>query len=242
MANLHPCPNLQPHLDWAHLSRSNPPAHLIGCIESSGICRFHKSAGIRVFPCVVSAIGRPAITSAVGTHSRFTSQTQSYAQSQIVARETFAWEPWVKRVAGSAPSRELCDKVQGPLPGEGAAPTQWPVKGLLEMACLRKQDQKPGYCTYGGCTSSRSGRCVSRSDHAPDYAAKSCPEPRVPEGTAALNQKRTSAYDGTKCNWNAKGTLANCPKSTRSSFFCVELFPKNRRVPMANSTIRKVEV
>jgi hypothetical protein len=49
-----------------------------------------KSAGIRVFLCMYSAMGKTSDHTAVGTHSRFTSQDQSYAQSQIVASETFA--------------------------------------------------------------------------------------------------------------------------------------------------------
>jgi hypothetical protein len=147
-----------------------------------------------------------------------------------------------KRVAGSAPSRELCDKVQGPLPGEGAALAQWPVKGLLEWLACESNARYPGTAPTVGASLPGLGD-VSLGPSTPQTMLQNhVPEPCVSEGTAALNQKRTSTYDGKKSNWNAKGVIANCPKSTRSPLFCVELFPKNKRDYLANSTIRKAEV
>jgi hypothetical protein len=75
-----------------HLSRFNSPAHSIPCIESSGIRQFHEIRWDPRIPVYLAAIGKPSDYTAAGTHSRFTSQDRSYAQSQTVARETFAWD------------------------------------------------------------------------------------------------------------------------------------------------------
>jgi hypothetical protein len=42
------------------------------------------------------------------------------------------------------PVCELCDKVQGPLPGEGAALARWPVKGLLKWLACESKTRNPG--------------------------------------------------------------------------------------------------
>jgi hypothetical protein len=70
---LHPCPYLQLIFDQALLSRSNPPAHLIRCIESSEIRRFHEIRRDPRIPVYFAAIGKTSDCTVFGTHSRFTS-------------------------------------------------------------------------------------------------------------------------------------------------------------------------
>jgi hypothetical protein len=91
--------DLQPNFDQTLFSRSNLPAHLILCHESSGISRFLKIRRDPRIPLYYLRHRKTSDHTAVGTHSRLISQLRSYAQSQIVASETFAGGLGGKRTA-----------------------------------------------------------------------------------------------------------------------------------------------
>jgi hypothetical protein len=122
-----------------HLSRFNSPAHSIPCIESSGIRQFHEIRWDPRIPVYLAAIGKPSDYTAAGTHSRFTSQDRSYAQSQTVARETFAWDWRPIELAALDHLSIRAFKSKGRFLRRERPEAQWPVKGLLKsLPCERK--------------------------------------------------------------------------------------------------------
>ena len=200
-------------MDWAHLSRSNRSAHLIGCIESSGGCRFHK---VRRVPCIPLCCFRHRKTSdqsAVCTHGRFTIHCQLYAQSQIVARETFAREAWANELPVLSLLANCAIKRKGRFLGRerplhnGLSKASWKV--LLVNA---RPDTRVLHLRWVHLFPAWE-MCLTVEPR-PRRCCEIMPKTMCSRRNRALNKRSTSACNGTKCNWNAKGTLGNCPEST----------------------------
>jgi hypothetical protein len=105
-----------------------------------------QSAEISDLPCILLPLEKHIIRTAIGTHSRFTRQGQSYAEWPAVARKTFA----LAKCPGIAPTRPTVVRLRGPLPDWKRPAAEWPSKASQINPLAGVELQIPA-CICCGC-------------------------------------------------------------------------------------------